>query len=335
MMVSSRHRLALAAYAGWLAYTWNHKSRPDDWGPWHLARAVSALLRVIFRILGVRSLYHHPPSLGQGIAPCVVTVCPHGAFAIGHMFFSLGRLRCEPLLANFKGRTGAASVLFKVPVLREFLLLFNVREAVRPTLDAILRAGCSVAINPGGIWEQVHTSDEREQLYLQGNLGFIRMALRHGVPIVPSYAFGESQLLPTIKGGSLLRLREWVATKFRIGLPAIWPWLRRGLTHTFVLGNSVATCEVPIPHPTDEQVAECLERWVAEMQRLFKAHAHEFLPADVAAKGLTIVTREPVADVRRRDVGRSAAPSSASNKAAASKASSSREPSPCTVRSRL
>ncbi len=65
-------------------------------------------------------------------------------------------MRCEELLRDFKGRVGAASVLFKVPLLREFLLLFGVREAMRSTMDAIMSAGCSVAINPGGIYEQVY-----------------------------------------------------------------------------------------------------------------------------------------------------------------------------------
>ena len=54
------------------------------------------------------------------------------------------------------------------------------------------------------------------------------MALRHGVPIVPSYAFGESQLLPTMNRGALLSLREWIASTFRVGLPAVYFMMAAG-----------------------------------------------------------------------------------------------------------
>ena len=41
--------------------------------------------------------------------------------------------------------------------------------------------------------------------------------------------------------------------------------------------------------PSDDQVNDVLERYVAELQRLFAAHAGSCLPPEVAAKGLKIV----------------------------------------------
>ena len=69
-------------------------------------------------------------------------------------------------------------------------------------------------------------AEQQEQLFLQKNLGFIKLALRHGIPIVPSYAFGEGQLFKTYPH-VLRALREWIALKLRIGLPAIWPCTAR------------------------------------------------------------------------------------------------------------
>lgn len=138
---------------------------------------------------------------------------------------------------------------------------------------------------------QVHVDDQQEQLYLLPNLGFIKLALRHAVPIIPSYAFGENQLFPTIPGAPLLEFRRWLARKLRIGLPAVWPTLRSGVEHTYVLGRPVFTASTPVEHPTEAQVAEVLERWVAEVQRLFHEHAPAALSAAVAARGLKISRR--------------------------------------------
>ena len=100
----------------------------------------------------------------QAQEKCIVTVSPHGAFAVGHVFMSMPKLRLEPRFAHFRGRAGAASVLFKVPLLREFLLSLGVREATKAIMDALIRDGCSIALNTGGIWEQVHTDETQEQL---------------------------------------------------------------------------------------------------------------------------------------------------------------------------
>ena len=60
------------------------------------------------------------------------------------------------------------------------------REATQETLDRALRSGRSVGLSTGGVWEQLHTSHEQEALSLLPNLGFVRLAMRHGVPLVPT-----------------------------------------------------------------------------------------------------------------------------------------------------
>ena len=89
----------------------------------------------------------------------------------------------------------AASAVFAVPLWRELLLLFGWREASPGLAERMLRAGQSVVVVPGGIHEMVETTHEQDALRLQPNLGFVRLALRCGRPLLPIYAFGETQLL--------------------------------------------------------------------------------------------------------------------------------------------
>ena len=200
----------------------------------------------------------------------------------------------DPDFKQFRCYAGGASVLFKIPLIRELILLMRAREASQRTLDKLLAAGNSVALNPGGLFEQVHTTHEQEIIHLQPKLGFIRLAMRHGVPILPGYGFGENQLYrKAFYYEATLPPRRWLAEHARVGLPAvcgrfctIFPF---PTDHAFVVGRPVLTGK-PNANPTQEEVDEVLGRWKAEMQRIFEENKHH-LPPEVAAKGLTILVR--------------------------------------------
>ena len=54
------------------------------------------------------------------------------------------------------------------------------RDASRANLQKLLREGYSVALCPGGIWEQVNADHREEKCYCQRGLGFIRLAMEAG-----------------------------------------------------------------------------------------------------------------------------------------------------------
>jgi len=294
-------RLALAMYAAFVAATWHARYSVEPWGPLWAVKVVHGFWGRIMRLCGVESRIVLPRELvhlleqGQ-LTPSVVSFSPHGAMAVGHILCGIGRQRLVPELQLFRPVAGIASVLFNVPLVRETLLLFGARDAKKSVMDAALASGRSVALNTGGIWEQLSVDDSREALFLQPNLGFIRLALRHAVPIIPSYAFGESQLYRT--SAAALGLRQWLARRFRVGIPAArgqpfglplpLPVLPYPTKWTYVVGRPVATSAVPVAEPTEEQVREVLARWEDEVLRLFNEHKDELLPPHVAQKGLTI-----------------------------------------------
>ncbi|CAK0850268.1 unnamed protein product [Prorocentrum cordatum] len=113
---------------------------------------------------------------------------PHGLYPFS------GAMACVSKMVDVfpRMRIISAAVGTRVPMVRQLMGWINVVLANRNAIRSALSAGDSVAVFPGGIAEMVRTSASSEQLVLQGRKGFVRLALEHGVPIVPVYVFGQS-----------------------------------------------------------------------------------------------------------------------------------------------
>ena len=231
------------------------------------------------------------PSMPWKEAGAVAVVSPHGSFPVTQVGFAMALLRLDPSLCTMRLRNMGASVLFFVPGLREFLLLMGVRDASRRVCSRLLGEGYTVAICPGGNHEMASTSHTHEAIYYQRRLGFVRLAMAAGKPLLPCYAFGENQLF--ITSSVLLKARQWVARKLRVGIPIMFGrgWLLYGpplpTATTFVMGRLV---EVGPPNqsPSDAEVDAVFQRYLDEISRLWASNAFKYLPAAVAANGLRL-----------------------------------------------
>ena len=93
---SHRWRAAAAAYLVWLAYTYKDKNKLGEWGYSSLTRMIFNAFGLVFDVAGISPrTVSLPPELLHQMAtgeatPCIVTVSPHGAFAIGHVCISQG-----------------------------------------------------------------------------------------------------------------------------------------------------------------------------------------------------------------------------------------------------
>jgi 2-acylglycerol O-acyltransferase 2 len=83
----------------------------------------------------------------------------------------------------------------------------------RKTFKKTLSKGRSVGLVPGGISEMFVCShgNESETLVVRNRKGFVKIALEHGVQIVPCYCFGNSQTFTSGSGYILLiKLGDYV-----------------------------------------------------------------------------------------------------------------------------
>ena len=142
--------------------------------------------------------------------------------------------------------TAAASVVLKMPILKHVMGIFNLVDASAGNIARILRqkhrhkkcetkdddngstaaatttptAGSCVLIYIGGIAELFKSCRTEERLYLQKRKGFIKLALREGVDVVPIYLFGNTSVLCVWKHGPLAALSR------RLQASLTWFWGR-------------------------------------------------------------------------------------------------------------
>jgi hypothetical protein len=72
------------------------------------------------------------------------------------------------------------------------------------TAERDLRDGDLVLVYPGGDWEACRAWSERGRVDLADHKGFVRLALRTGVPIVPVVAHGSHESVVIVNRGDRL-----------------------------------------------------------------------------------------------------------------------------------
>ncbi len=93
-------------------------------------------------------------------------------------------------------------------------------EAGRDEAEAVLRSGAILIDYPGGDWEVFRPWRERNRIEFGERLGFVRLALRAQVPVVPSVSVGAHETLVVLARGE--RVARWtgIDRRFRI---KVWP----------------------------------------------------------------------------------------------------------------
>ncbi|KAA1250009.1 acyltransferase family protein [Mycobacterium simiae] len=79
---------------------------------------------------------------------------------------------------------------FKVPGWRDLLTRMGVVEGTREITSALMRRGEIIMVFPGGAREVNKRKNEQYKLVWKNRLGFARLAIQHGYPIVPFASVG-------------------------------------------------------------------------------------------------------------------------------------------------
>lgn len=276
-------------YLAWMRFSDDAKSQADEWGPRRLALALFHINTRLGRMVGVTWGLVLDDVVRRKIKNGAITcVSPHGAYPVGAVLLGMPYFRCFESNIFF----GAASILFYVPGLREYLLLMNAREITRATMRRLLDAGRAIGVNPGGIHEMIHQASDKETVYVHPNLGLFRLAIEKKKPVVCMYGFGENQLY-TCHPERFLWARRKLAKLAKVGVPWISGRFGVGFGPLPLLPHPVC-----ITHVADSRSvidvsgndAEALFRtYQSTLTALFDRHKFRYLPRHVADKGLHIV----------------------------------------------
>ena len=108
----------------------------------------------------------------------------------------------EPVYALFH------SFFLGIPGVGRVMARAGAVEAGVQVAEAILRSGGIIIDFPGGDYEVFRVWRERNRIEFGGRLGFVRLALRTGVPIVPAVSIGGQETLVVLARGE--RLAKWL-----------------------------------------------------------------------------------------------------------------------------
>lgn len=189
-------------------------------------------------------------------AQFLLAVFPHGTNADFRILMD-GML--DSVLPNTapRTRTLAATVLFRIPLVRELGLWTGCVDARRSVAEQLLQRGRSILVLPGGEAEQIRTRHGHESVYLRRRKGFLKLAMRHKVPVVPVYVSGVADYYHTSM--ALFATRLWLVKNLGICIPLNW-----GLWGSM-------NCPLPVPttvvfgKPLTLNVKECSAPTNAEL----------------------------------------------------------------------
>ena len=121
----------------------------------------------------------------------------------------------------------AHDALMAAPGIGWYFRKMGVLPAAPDSITGALAEGRDVALWPGGEVDSLRPWTKRDEAVLAGRMGFVRLAIQTGVPIVPVSTVGGPDAMPVIFSGrrlaKALRLDQFARLKrFPIALQAPW-----------------------------------------------------------------------------------------------------------------
>jgi 1-acyl-sn-glycerol-3-phosphate acyltransferase len=98
----------------------------------------------------------------------------------------------------------AHDALMAIPLIGRYFRSMGVLPAAPDAIATALAQGRDVALWPGGEVDSLRPWTERDRANLAGRKGFVKMAIRAGVPIVPIATVGGADAMPVLIRGDRL-----------------------------------------------------------------------------------------------------------------------------------
>jgi 1-acyl-sn-glycerol-3-phosphate acyltransferase len=117
-------------------------------------------------------------------------------------------------------RALAAEFVFHLPFIKDFFRQIGALNASPQTAERLLRNGELLILHPGGIYESLLTKMGKSQIPWTSRRGFVRVAIKTGTPIIPSFCQGINETYFTSR--ILIRPRLKFLKMTRFSLPVFF-----------------------------------------------------------------------------------------------------------------
>jgi 1-acyl-sn-glycerol-3-phosphate acyltransferase len=182
----------LAAFGEDIAATVSDHGERDPFAlrdPVYIERTLPAvrLASQLYFRADVRGLEHSPPE-----GPVLLVGNHSGGTMIADTFV-FGQYFYDHFGPRRRFHQLAHDLVFKVPGLRALVERYGTVPASPANMAGALRRDAALLVYPGGDHETYRPSWESDQIDFAGRTGFIKLALKHQIPIVPVVAIGGQE----------------------------------------------------------------------------------------------------------------------------------------------
>lgn len=200
--------------------------------------------------------------------PCICSCPPHGVFPIAGLL-AIPTINYLARPNKFVG--SAASIVFYTPFLR-YTTVFGTIEVSRQTVVQSVESGLAVGIIPDGIAGIYNTNQADEHVGCKFRKGVARLALTQGIPVVPSYAVGNTDVMQA--WFDPFGIMQKISQKLRVSI--FVPVGRWGLpvpcrANITMLFSNPIMAEKRI-EPTEADIGEFHQQILREVTSLYDAH---------------------------------------------------------------
>mmetsp|Transcript_34748 Transcript_34748/g.58375 ORF Transcript_34748/g.58375 Transcript_34748/m.58375 type:complete len:317 (+) Transcript_34748:332-1282(+) len=217
----------------------------------------------------------------SGDRPYLIGLEPHSVLPLGMVAFAENG-SVIPKHLDKSGSRGAfaTNAIFSSAFVRHLWTWLGVRSASKSSMTRYLKEGKCCILVPGGVQECLTMEHNVETLFLKKRTGFVKLALTHGAPIVPAFAFGQCNTFGWLRPGPPVVPTGFVRSFSRfIGFAPLLFGGRWGSVAPYqtpmlvVVGKPI---EVPlVAEPTKEQTQLYLAKYIEAMEALFHEHKHK------------------------------------------------------------
>jgi len=212
---------------------------------------------------------------------------PHGILCFGaFMAFATDALDFPRLFPGIRPRLLTLKHFHYLPGIREMLLSNGCCAASRESIETLLRnpSGTAAVLVVGGAREVMYCDEDKIELVMSRRKGFIRLALKHGRDLVPTFSFGENfvydQLLANPEGSWVRRFQDWWQ-RWLLVIPPIFmngrgmfQYTAGSMPHrrpiTVVVGAPIKVSLVL--DPTPEEVDRVHTEYLAALKELYEEY---------------------------------------------------------------
>ncbi|XP_077197345.1 2-acylglycerol O-acyltransferase 2 [Paroedura picta] len=288
-LLFTRFWLISALYAVWWAWDWDTPSKGGRRAPFIRNSVVWRHMRDYFPITLVKTVELDPTK------NYIFGFHPHGVLVAGAFLnFCTEATGFSKIFPGLTPHLMMLNLWFRVPFFRDYLMSGGLVPSDKETASYVLKkpgGGNVLIIAVGGAQEALDARPGAFTLLLANRKGFVRLAIAHGVPLVPVFSFGENELFDQVENpkGSWLRwTQEYLQKIMGISLPlfhargvfqysfGLLPYRRPIYT---VVGKPI---QVEKKHnPSQEEVDELHEKYMEELCKLFEEHKLKYhIPED-------------------------------------------------------